>query len=169
MKRLTLIIVIYLFLTFGCGFKDQYVNIPDNQKPIYKKGDFLIYKSKEGLLDTLNVGEYTDNYRVSDKSYHSERIRTDLYNQTEHFGVIVMELNLLEISWNGFDLVVYNLADNAAKKVVINNKQVENVFEFSPTSYYLSADTTNKIYYTYKYGVMKYENKSGEIWELINY
>ena len=169
MKRIAIIAVTYLFLIAGCGFEDHYINIPDNQKPVYQTGDMLIYKSNSGLVDTLKVGENTDDYRVSDKSYHYERIRTDFYNQGERFSVITMELNLLKVSWNGFNLTINELSANAAKTMVINNKQVENVFEFTATSYYLSADTTSKIYYTYKYGVMKYENKSGAIWELINY
>jgi hypothetical protein len=49
-KLLKMIYLILIALLFsGCGYKDVYYNIPENERPIYQNGDELIYKSNTVL------------------------------------------------------------------------------------------------------------------------
>jgi len=171
MKSKYISIIFLLFIT-GCGFDDVYYNIPENEKPVYKNGDILIYKSNTGLYDTIEINDLFVDYEISDKKYYHEYMQLSfLKYKSNKIGSIELRLNSLFLSWYGIYFKSYDMQNISRSTIYINNKKFENTYILTDFLFYPNVNHNKiiKLYYTSKYCVIKYETDTGEIWELTNY
>jgi hypothetical protein len=170
MKSIHWILVILYFA--GC-VKDEYYNIPENERPIYQNGDELIYKSNTGKFDTLFITEKTNSYDIHDNRYYHEYISLNFVKskQKDSFGSLNQRLNSISLSWEGVYFNTGKLQNFNLSTITINNKKYDNTYQFSEFIYYPSSGNNKikTIYYNQKYCVIKYQYSNGETWELINY
>jgi hypothetical protein len=152
-----LVFIALLFLN-SCGFNDIYQNIPKAEKPNYKKGDLVIFKSNSGIVDTFQISNYTNDYRVSDKRYYYEYIKFnyDSINPKSsfHFVWYERESSFIMLSFMDFG-IRFDPSTIGTKNVIINNKVYSNVYELeNPQS--TSSPKITKLFYNHQYCILKY-------------
>jgi hypothetical protein len=163
------------FLFYSCGTKNEYYNIPKNEKPLYKLHDTLIYKSNGGIKDTFVVNLYQDDYKVSDKRYHYEEILIQFkplnkvrYPYT-YIGIIDQGLKGVSIGWLLFNYTVNPIDKEPYSPETINGRTFEKVYKLIGSQSLWYSDTVKAVYYNQQYCIVKYIMIDGTSWELQNF
>ena len=150
-------------ITFaGCDRK-VYYNIPKEDVFAFKEGDVLIYKSNLAKIDSFKVKHVERMYDVFDKVDYIENQNVALVKDTITNRYSTNHNNT-HLIW--FDLF-YVVEPNVISKSNYNlgGKTIERVFKI--TKLYLPESTDfSAIYYTCKYGIIRYDKKDGEYYEL---
>lgn len=156
-----------LLFLFGCSaFEDKYYNISDNELFAYKHGDSLIYTSNYNNNDTFIVSNVKTSYDVSDKLYHYQYQEISLKSikdsSTEDYSF-----------YNGYFIFgvrskrfIEDIGVSDAKSFdyTLNGKTLKKVYEMKSST--VPSDIV-KIYYTYKYGMIQYNQSNGEFFQLV--
>jgi len=164
MKKFLIIIIV--FLLYSCDTK-KYTYIPNNEKPILQNNDTAFFIGSENKVDTFII-KRRDYYDVSDKLYYQECIDI-LYqklNKTSTFKDFSIQQGLsssLSIDGNYFSPTweIKNTIDFTLHGVVYHSvyfMQDEMFPDTIPCS----------IYYTCKYGIIRYDFPDGRYYELKN-
>jgi hypothetical protein len=169
MKNIFILISILLFLS-SCD-KPIYHNIPKNEKPLLKDKDTVVFMeggSKE--LDSFLI-KRTDEYRIYDKNYYYENILV-LYKKmgksTTEKNIIVQQGTTTRISVDGYYFpTIYKPATHGNENTIdinINGIDYQSVFVLNTTNF--PDSLPNKVYYTHKYGIIRYDYSDGRRYEL---
>ncbi|MCX6259029.1 MAG: hypothetical protein NTW49_14185 [Bacteroidia bacterium] len=161
------VILLFVFL-IGCE-KDKYFNIPNDKLPIYKYYDTLVYKSNLGNYDTLFIWSYSKYYEVIDKQDYNQFISFSFVKSlnignSSILGIYTIEHNKFEITWEDYSELIYFDSLKNPISMTVNNVYYPEVYELK--SNYTLID---RLYFTYKYCVIKYFNNSGEYFDLVKY
>jgi len=173
MKKL-LVFTSLIFLLSACEQQIKYSDIPDNMKPLLVNNDTVYFlDSFNNRIDTfrLHVWQY---YDVSDNLYYHDciDIHYSILNKSASLGLsiqqIVTSVNL-SISGHYF-----------SQSIGINDKNTDNIKNnvsihgvIYPTVYVLQGydfpdSIPQKVYYTFKNGIIRYDYKDGRKYELMN-
>jgi hypothetical protein len=180
MNRLLTVTFLGIFLYQCSAFfpKDEYENIPKDWILKYNKGDVLVYRSNRNNIDSFSVKEIKRNYDILDKTYYIEQyyisfLLIDTLNvknkkYTIESGVSInperMSLHWLYFSSQSDNSNYFNRMQT--EKYLLNGKYY-NVYRL-PRDTFSSfwPDTISSLLYDGKYGVLRYDYKTGEYFEL---
>jgi hypothetical protein len=164
MKSLFILTAVLFFL-FSCE-RDVYHNIPKNEKPLLKDNDTVVFIDRiNNKLDSFLIRR-TDDYRVSDKRYYQEEIIVKYHYLNEsrsinEFGFGQTGCTNINLTSYYFPSIYEN--DNTIK-ININGIDYQSVFIQSTTSF--PDSLPNTVYYSYKYGIIRYDYSDGRCYEL---
>ena len=155
----------------------------------YKKNMILIFKSNKGNADTikitnkliriadgncnpLEVSNFSKSYiEVNYKSSHTGWTHDDYLIQITKDAMGVKPIPYIRL----FNLEFSDNRDSSIVKTQLYlnslHKNLKTCFKFQPTKYTDLGPKQNKIstfYWDHDLGLVKYENKEGEYWELIS-
>ena len=173
----TLLFKIFITLTFGlgfyaCGTKEVYYNIPKELYTIYKEGDTLIYQSGN-KYDTFFYTHLTKLDSERDKKYHEQEIDYYLNNKNYHeFPIpakIYLFLDHTSIYWLNFLCSIYPPQTFTIPNLTVANKTYSNVFELSNVKSDTNPNYINKVFFNYKYWVIRFIRNDSSTWDLIQH
>ncbi len=171
---------IYLTLTaivfFGCQldnflFKKEYYYINENELFKFKEGDSLFYCSNGGDIDTFIINYLIDAFwDIDDRDYYQfneiDYIKTCSQADTNCISTpywIRRDVIIVQIIWgrgnSSFRCDSYN-----PQSIEINNRSYD---VHILGSFAWNRDSIDKVYYSYNYGVIRYDYLDGETWELV--
>lgn len=169
MKRVTIIYILLISL-FACNHQ-EYSNV-DN-KYILNLNDSIIYKSKStNIVDTFIVFTVKNGYNVIDGYYNEEYYEIDfrkinsqctdcddfgIYRISEYFMLYTQNRNFSNTNYyKSLDPVKYRL----------DSKTINNVYVIEDSSKTINETDIVTMYYCDIYGVIRYDQKNGEVFEL---
>jgi hypothetical protein len=166
MNKLVLFIL-GLFLLPSCNQIIDY-NIPEDQLSIYKINDIVFYKDRiNNKIDTFRL-EISKTYWGSDHStyqyYYVHYFKLKNKNEKDYMytaqTVKGMTISIINSDFNG------NRYDFST---ITNYIQTGITYPsvFYANMRYIPDSIPNAVYYTFKYGVLRYEYKDGRIYELM--
>ncbi len=164
-----------LFLFTACD-RTTYYNIPDEQKPLLVNNDTVLFvDSLTQKIDTFNIKIF-DDYFISDNRSFAEYIVIRCFRQNKlkgfkEFHITETDKSTVMVSVDGYDYnYLYFYVDQS--DIIKNDINIRGVIY--PIVYVLKPtlnmpDTLpNKVYYSYKYGIIRYEYNDGRKYELMN-
>ncbi|HPS13457.1 MAG TPA: hypothetical protein PLB87_09280 [Prolixibacteraceae bacterium] len=171
MKQL-LVATSILFLLFSCE-KEVYHNIPKNEKPLLKDKDTVVFIDKENqMLDTFLI-KRTDEYQIYDKNYYYENILVWYKKMGESTSVkdfFIHQSLSTSISINGIYFpTIYKPTTHENDNTIdinVNGINYSSIFVFQASDF--PDSIPNTIYYSYQYGIIRYDFSDGRSYELIN-
>ncbi len=159
LKYINGIILFWLITTlFSCK---KYDDLPENRKFMYKTGDTLIYRGNMADYDTFVINYVNYSYYVTDKTHYREicEIRCD-YDGNDTSDSLFFINNTIELSNAGFIVewgdFVYGSIDTIFSRIIINNIEFDNVYALENDPDLLEKNEIHKIWFSRKYGVLKY-------------
>ena len=177
MRNLLLFLIIILTASLGfyaCGPKEEYHNVPTQYYPVYKEGDTFIY-SCGNKYDTFCYYSKTIYDHEYDKQYHYQEIYYIILNKNypelnqPSPSSISLYSDYIEISWlNYYNRLNYNESP-IIPILTINNITYNNVYELSNGSNDTNYLYVNKIYFNYKYWVIRYVKADSTTWDLVQH
>ncbi len=166
MKKI--LIILPIILLFHSCEKKIYFDIPQNEKPVLKNNDTVIFKSSNNNIDTFLI-KLTNEYTVSDKRYYHENIMISFQklNETSYFKRIYIQqgVDAVNISIDGYYFPTIYKNDNT-----INF----NVGEITYTSVHVKQDNNfpntipHLIYYSHTNGILRYDYSDTIYFEMKN-
>ena len=169
-----IIILTCLALTSCClGKNDTYRYVDDNMYPIYKENDTLVYKSNWNNADTFiykGLGKYYDcqsneDYCSTVTCYESLFIVYHNINWPDSASYISASHeygDLGSFEYRGF---FGGFRDTfLLASATIGGNVYENIF-YNEVKDFMETNILNA-YYSYKYWLLQYEEKDGQIWVL---
>jgi hypothetical protein len=164
MKNIFILISIVLFLS-SCD-KPIYHNIPKNEKPLLKDKDTVVFIDRINNKSDSFLIRRTDDYRVSDKRFYQEEIIVKYHYLNEsrsinEFGFV--QTSCTNINITSYYLPSINENDNTIN-INVNGIDYQSIFVQSTTSFPDSLPST--VYYSYKYGIIRYDYSDGRYYEL---
>jgi hypothetical protein len=173
MRKIAFVIIGFkVLLIIGCKENEVYQLIPEKYQAIYKPGDTLIYKAGSDY-DTFYYKRRDGGYFVYGK-YHTERIFNQIFYNNFYFDSLPEEFNYVyeyvRVRWLAVGKSVYYIYEPDIDYMTINGKIYSDVFEINKNA---ETDTNitkiTKIYFTYKYWIIRYIEKDSIIWDLYKY
>ena len=172
---LLLIIILTFCLSFyGCGDKDEYYNVPTQYYPVYKEGDTLVYKCGN-KYDTFYFSSKSIFDNEIDKRYHYQEIGYYIINKNypQLYEPTPCRIYLLTSSITITWLNCYNQFDYkeipSLSNISINNITYYNIYELSNNKTDTSHYYIKKLFFNYKYWVVRYIKTDSTIWDLIQH
>ena len=177
MKKNKYLLAILATIIYSCTCKKEFIDhsISDNNRLKWNNNDKVVFKNNLQQKDTFN---FYDKYDVltynSDKRNDCGRIdRFEVFNiyskNTANNHKIFYGSSYSTQSNLGIyidDIEIVSIKDTILTLDTINNNIYNNV-------HYLICDTINssinkisKIYYNFPWGLLKYEFKNGDFWEI---
>lgn len=166
MKKIYYITIVLIL--FACCDKKKYYNIPKEDYFYFNQGETLFYKSNMNKTDTFNIYSVLLSYRDVDKASYYQNFSIRLikigsypnsYNAYS-IGAIGDEIYWLDIQINDrndtMQAVNYTLNGHIINRVYITNGINQS-----------SNPDITTIYFCKKYGVIRYDKKDGEYYELV--
>jgi len=167
MKYLLILISVVLILS-SCD-KPVYYDIPKREKPLLKDKDTVVFIDKENqMLDTFLI-KRTDEYQIYDKNYYYENILVwykKMGKSTSEKNIFIQQGTTTRISVDGnyFPTIYKPATHEYGNTININGIDYQSVFIQSTTSF--PDSLPNTVYYSYKYGIIRYDFSDGRCYEL---
>ncbi len=174
MKNRIIIFTCIILSSCCLGKNDTYRYVSDDKYPIYDKYDTLIYKSNWNNLDTFIYGGLIKHYNCQSNE--------DYCNTETCYESLL--LSYYNINWPDSDSYVSGTHDVGAlslyefkgfiggcrdsllvSSIVIGGIKYENVFH-SEVKNFMETEILYT-YYSYQYGLLKFQDTNGQIWEII--
>lgn len=159
---------------YGCGSKEEYYNVPKEYYPIYKEGDTLIYKSGNNFDTFCFTSKIIIDHEM-DKKYHYQEIFYILSNKNypEFYQPSPCFFSLsnsrIGISWLNFDNDFDYKLQPTIPSISINNIVYYNVYELSNQDPTTINYFVKKLYFNYKYWVVRYIKTDSTTWDLVQH
>ena len=171
-QKIILIIPIIILILSGCCEESQYHKIPDEDTMTFKIDDTLFFKNKQNIIEKFYVDDIKSVYLSEEEPKYSYcdvpnkyETRIIVFRKNVDTVNIYFQINQAfksnknnhfeEFFWNGFDAHIQT-------QYIINSKQVY-VYEDTILN---NENELAKIWLNVKEGVLKYQYKSGEVFEL---
>jgi len=165
-----LIILAVVSLLFSCE-KDVYFYIPKNENPLLKDSDTVVFiDRKNNYLDSFLI-KRLESYNVSDKRYYQEVI-TIQYNKVNKSSSIAKILTEQMASTNiyidgyYFPTIYKPASHDYYNTININVSGVNYSTVFVLHNNSCPDSIPNTVYYTHKYGIIRYDFSDGRYYEL---
>jgi hypothetical protein len=180
-------IFIFVFLLYSalffssCDRKEVYYDIADEYLTYYRVGDTLIYKSLDkfdtfvylgqGFLDDVNN---IDDVNIPYKGYeyHYQTVIYKLANG--HYPPYLLNAevsidysNSTYIGWQNFKISSFVPNDYSPENIFVNGKPYINVYELNSQSIDTISISIKKIFFCYKYWVVRFIRNDNTIWDLV--
>ena len=169
-----IIIFTSIILSSCClGKNDTYRYVDDNMYPIYKENDTLVYKSNWNNVDTFIYGGLRKYYDCQSNEDHCntetcyESLLLSYYNinwpDSDSYISCTHEVGTLsKYKYKGF---IGGCNDSLqVDSFTIGGIKYENVF-YNEVKEFMETNLINS-YYSYKQGLLQYEEDNGQIWKL---
>jgi len=168
MKNIIFIFLIFLILN-SCDDK-VYFDILQNEKPVFKNNDIVLFRCSDNYhIDTFLVN-LTDEYNISDKKYYHERINISYHtlNRTSFFNKIFVQqsddVTSISIDGSYFPSIYKN--DNTIK-IKIGDIEYSSVYH--KNNYHdIPISIPKSIYYSHTQGLLKYYFSDTLFYEIVN-
>ncbi len=144
----------------------KYYNIPQEDYFAFKLGETLFYKSNTIKTDTLYISYFSSDYNESDKTNFSQELNISLKieSQENFVNSYFIQGGVSSINWFKIYLSIYS--DSIVPiNYSLNNNVIPRVYVVSNINQLANPDIT-AIYFCMKYGVIRYDKKDGEYYEL---
>lgn len=167
MKTKIISIITILFIIASCD-KKVYFDIPDYEKPLINNNDTVAFvRNDMNVIDSFSISVTID-YDISDKRYYHEVItlRYNQINKTSKFNQILInhsESTGLSVDGNYYPAIYSK--DLSDTSLTIKGFNYNSVFirERISTSNLIPV----KLYYSHKYGIIRYDFLDKSYFELI--
>ncbi|MEA3443906.1 MAG: hypothetical protein U9R19_04185 [Bacteroidota bacterium] len=178
MKNRIIILACVILSSCCLGKNDTYRDLSSDQIPVYNIDDTLFYSSNFGDRDTMVFITLSSGY---DCESNEDYCNTEICN--EHYGYSLISLkdsveynNYLiarhygaVIKWNG-DIRYKGFYEQFTVPYLLvnyhqNDQVYKNIFALRKNEW--ETTEIDSIYYSHKYGVLKFVESDGEIWKLI--
>ncbi len=166
MKKYYLFLIIIVLLS--CCDKKKYYNISQEDYFAFKLGDTLFYKSNTNKTDTLYISYFSSDYYEIDKISYYQYLSIGISGVGKLYSInngYLIGLGSFQINWfkiyvdcysDTMNAISYNLGSHSIQRVyVVNN--INQTANPDITAMYLSMN----------YGVIRYDKKDGEYYELV--
>ncbi len=166
MKKYYLFLIIIVLLS--CCDKKKYYNIPQEDYFAFKLGDTLFYKSNVNKTDTLYISYLSSEYYESDKISYFQYLSIGVNGVGKLYSInngYLIGLGSFQINWLKIWLHIYSDSIQPID-YNLNNLTVQRVYVVNNIDQTENPDIT-AIYFCMKYGVIRYDKKDGEYYELV--
>ena len=176
-------IPVYMFTLFLllCCRKPSEHYLPENERYYYLEGDKLLYKSNLNNFDILfvdtvsikmDVTSSMTNSPLSEFQYVAFHFLSDLYNpemsnMNIKFRNDALKYKFSFLIWKKHPLFfLYNHAGDT--NLIVNDIEYNDVFILHRDEKFIDSTIIfEKIYFNYKYGILRFENKNSEVFEFV--
>lgn len=160
---------------YACGPKEEFHYVPAQYYPVYKEGDTLIYGNGNKYDSFICKSKTIDEYKY------------DILNHFQFISYCILSKNHLELNqpcgcnvdldFSGLQLDWLNCSQEFGydqtpdlQSMVVNNVTYTNVYELDN---YAQNTTPNyyvkKLYFNYKYWVIRYIKADSTTWDLVHH
>ena len=169
-----IIFLFFLILVYSCIESHIYYNIPENMKTLLQNNDTLYFKDTiNNKVDSfyLKTFYYIESRENSSQEHNS--IFYNIYNKKTTFsGFRIRQASkfysiYIEGKSNKNSLEAY-VSDTLNLYVLSNKKMSFHDVLVLKSNSDMPDSLPNKVYYTYKYGIVRYEYKDGRKYEIMN-
>lgn len=175
-RSLVFISLLVMFF-YSCKKKSCYRDFTDEDKKqlVYSGGETIVFKSNINFVDTIFCSLIAKNNGVMINHCGEEdrqSLRLCISNSGSILGLGGCCLSVLQpYADEGPPKPKLDLYGNfndwqMPKAITINNKQVANVYRINspgPGHYF------NCIYWSFDYGILRFDKSNGEVWERVNF
>jgi hypothetical protein len=164
MNKLILILCAIISLA-ACNDFVEY-DIPQDQIPIYKTNDTVVFRDyNNNLNDTFSLYVFKTFWKSDHSTYYYYSSTYSLLKNKTKKEYMSTTQNI-----NSMSFAIVNSDFNGVFSSTIANYSQNGIIypsAFYANMKYIPDSIPNAVYYTYKYGVLRYEYKNGRIYELI--
>jgi len=169
-----IIFIFFLIFLYSCVERTTYYNIPEENKPLLTNKDTLFFiDSINNKIDSFYLTLY-DHFDLREHS--SEEIISLYYKKLnksstlKNFHILQLtEYASISVNEYSFSRSINSIDNNS----IILKKDLKIRGITYPEVYWLTAydfpdSISNTVYYTFKYGIIRYEYKDGRKYEIMN-
>ncbi len=171
-----IIFIFFLILVYSCGERTTHYYISEENKPLLVNNDTIIYiDSATQNTDTFRM-YISDNFESRENSI-SEYIVIRYFNQNKskvfkEFYIMHWYLDAVDVSVDSYDFEDILSLTEIQSVLIKNNVDIRGtiyptVFVLKPKSD-VPDSLPNTVYFTFKYGIVRYEYKDGRTYEIMN-
>jgi len=167
-----------IFLVLVCGLMisctdiwpfsgGQHRDLPTDKIPILKNNDIVYFQdSISSKLDTfqLNINDF---WGQTKEGNYFRYITTYYNNLNTKTTIFKTNINSSNVGGFGFNVWFSNFMydyNNMTSNLKMNGVTYSNVY----TTYLTNDTIPNKLYFTYKNGIIRYEYKDGRVYNLVS-
>jgi len=165
-----------IFVAGCCGGKnDTILDIPTDQMLNQINGGTVVYKNQGGQTDSFRISVTDKMYDTRDNedrcntltNYELRIFTFQPANSTENRNTYIrnMKFEASQINWQSATIVI-DRYDSLYKTFRLNNREFTKVYRYKGSKILPDNANVTKLYFSYQFGVLQYETRSGEIWKL---